>query len=225
MLRKIIIVTVVFVILLGFCLISNSMNTVFNVKAEEKVVLYSANNMIIRVNHDEVGFYLKMGWYDIPVQTLWHKDGYSSIIAQSEIYDYLNTGEWFTCKPDIPEPQQITVDTNDQILLAKVIYAEATEQPALRYTDRCYVGAVVMNRLRMGYWGSTLKQVIYARGQYACVGTHKFNSNPPQECLDIAKALLLGERFGVPDNVIFQAQFRQGSGLWKKVGVHYYCYR
>ena len=222
MLRKIIIVTVVFVILLGFCLISDnskviSMNTT-QVKAEEdKVVLYAVDGRTLEVFASEVATYLKLDWYEVPVTILWDRFSNTSIIAQSEVEDYLASGAWFT------EPPQ--VNYNDQLLLAKVIYAEATESPSLRYTDRSYVGAVVMNRLRSGAWGTTLRQVIYAPRQYACVGNGKFNSNPPQECLDIAKALLLGERFGVPDNVIFQAQFRQGSGLWKKVGVHYYCYR
>ena len=82
-----------------------------------------------------------------------------------------------------------------------------------------------MNRLRSGCYGNQLSSVVYARNQYACIYNYKFKQTPPQECIEIAKYLLNGETYGVPSNVIYQAQFRQGSGLWKKVGVHYYCYR
>ena len=120
------------------------------------------------------------------------------------------------------EPRE--VNYNDMVLIAKVIYAEATQNPNLRLTDRRYVGAVIMNRVRHPKFPNTVSGVIYAKGQYACVGNRWFNQNPPQECLDIAKQVLLGETFGVPSNVVFQAQFTQGRGVWKKVGVHYYCY-
>ena len=67
MLRKIIIVTVVFVILLGFCLISDnskviSMNTT-QVKAEEdKVVLYAVDGRTLEVFSSEVTTYLDLDW-------------------------------------------------------------------------------------------------------------------------------------------------------------------
>ena len=115
------------------------------------------------------------------------------------------------------------MNTNDVNLLARLIYAEAAANNIL---DKQYVGAVVMNRLRSGLWGNTLKSVIYAKGQYACTWQgKKFNSTPPEDCISIAQALLQGETYGVPKNVIFQAQFKQGSGVWKKVGSHYYCYK
>ena len=222
MLRKIIIVTVVFIVLLGMCLFSNNTETLMNtnkVQAEEEhlIEVYAANGRTLKISIYELSAYLKVGWYEVPVQNLWHRTNYYSVIAKSEVDLYLQSGEWYESIP--------AVNYSDQLLLAKTIYAEATENPSLRYQDRTYVGAVVMNRLRSGYWGNSLRNVIYAPGQYACVGTKKFNSTPPQECMDIARALLLGERYGVPDNVIFQAQFIQGRGVWKKVGVHYYCYK
>ena len=209
------------VLIIVLCLLSSSIDVAsgtIEVKAEEEqlVELYSLDGRIESFKISEVEAQCAVGWYETPVVQLWNIDGSSSIIRQDEMQSYLDTGRWFTELPQVNE--------EDMILLARVIHAEATENSSLRLQDRQYVGAVVMNRLRTGHWGNTLRSVIYAPGQYACVGNKKFNSYPPQECLDIAKQLLLGETYGVPSNVIFQAQFTQGTGIWKQVGVHYYCF-
>lgn len=179
-------------------------NVIYNIK-QERIVVYE----------DELDFYLNNGWYLQPVIYIYNSLGTKFIIYQYELQDYLNQG--FTEKPP-------AVNQSDMILLARVIYAEASENPSIRLIDRQYVGAVVMNRVRSPRFPNSVSGVIYATNQYACVGNSKFNSYPPQECIDIAKQLLLGETFGVPSNVVFQAQFSQGSGLWKQIGVHYYCY-
>lgn len=184
---------------------------------EKKITMYAPDNRTAEIPESKAEAYYKVGWYYEPVTYMWHLDGEKFVVFKKDVKHNLSTGYWFSKAPIVNEA--------DMILLAKVIYAEATENPSLRLQDRQYVGSVVMNRLRSGYWGSSLSNVVYAKGQYACVGNYKFNSYPPKECLDIAKQLLLGVSFGVPSNVIFQAQFLQGSGLWKKVGVHYYCYR
>ena len=209
------------VLIIVLCLLSSSIDVLSNkveAKAEEEVYinLYALDGRVQAYKESEVEAQCTVGWYKKPVQLLWNINGESSIIYQDEVQAYLDTRRWFT------EPPQVNYE--DMVLLARVINAEATEQPNLRVQDRQYVGAVVMNRLRSGHWGNKLSNVIYASGQYACVGNKKFNSYPPQECLDIAKQLLLGETFGVPSNVIFQAQFKQGYGIWQQVGVHYYCF-
>lgn len=117
----------------------------------------------------------------------------------------------------------IIYEIDDVTLLAKLIYAEADPNST---EDNQYVAAVVANRVDYGYWGDTVKDVIYAPGQYSCTwnGSKKFASDPPEYCMEIAQAVLNGERYGVPASVIFQAGFMQGSGLWKKIGNTYYCH-
>ena len=210
------------IILIVCCIICNNVNTngcqaSESTTTEECVTMYAADGRTIPILKSEVEAYLKVGWYLEPVTYLWFVDESRYVVKVAEVEYLLSTGNWFLEKP--------MVNQEDMLLLARVIHAEATENPNLRTIDRQYVGSVVMNRLKSGYWGDKLANVVYARGQYACVGNKKFNSYPPQECLDIAKQLLLGISFGVPENVIYQAQFRQGSGVWKVIGVHYYCYR
>ena len=178
------------------------------------MLVYSLKQEQISIYKEQFEEYHKVGWYSEPVCKLFNPAGGSEIVAESKLEEYKQRG--------FKEP--LPVNENDVVLLARVIHAEATQQPNLRVMDRQYVGAVVMNRVRHPQFPNTLQGVIYARNQYACVGNYWFNQYPPQECLDIARQLLEGETFGVPSNVVFQAQFRQGKGLWKQVGVHYYCY-
>lgn len=217
---KTIIAIALTMLLIVCCILCNSIDVKSNneLKAEENyVTVYAPDERTLEVPENEVQNYYNVGWYPNPVIYVWYLDEYQDVIYKKDLDAYLNTGYWFLSKPE--------VNYNDVTLLAKVIYAEATENPSLRIKDRQYVGSVVINRLKSGHWGNNLNNVVYAPRQYACVGTPKFNSNPPKECLDIAKQLLLGVDFGVPSNVIFQAQFTQGSGIWQVVGVHYYCYK
>ena len=216
---KTIIAIALTMLLIVCCILCNSIDVKSEIKAEEDkyITVYAPNDKELQVPENEVNAYLNVGWYLEPVVYVWHLDEYQDVIYKKDLEKYLNTGYWFLNKP--------SVNYNDMLLLAKVIYAEATENPSLRLMDRQYVGSVVINRLKSGHWGNELSNVVYAPRQYACVGSPKFNSNPPKECLDIAKQLLMGIDFGVPSNVIFQAQFTQGSGVWKVVGVHYYCYK
>lgn len=110
--------------------------------------------------------------------------------------------------------------SSDLVLLSKVIYAECEYG---NIEDALLVGNVVLNRVANGTMGNTIKSVIYRKGQYPSIYSTKFKSEPPEWAINCAKRLLNGERF-CPSNVIWQSQSRQGDGLWKKVGVHYYCY-
>lgn len=110
----------------------------------------------------------------------------------------------------------------DLDLLSRVIYAEAASNS---YEDKQLVGTVVMNRVAATTFPNTIRDVIYAGNgsQYSCILGNKFHGTPDPDSVDIAKRLLSGERY-CPRNVVFQAQFLQGNGLYKQVGVHYYCY-
>ena len=112
------------------------------------------------------------------------------------------------------------VNDSNVMLLARLLNAEGASG---NLEDYQLVGTVVMNRIAASTFPNTLQGVIYQSGQYTCVGNRKFNSTPPQMCIDVAIQLLSGERYA-PANVVFQAQFKQGSGVYKQVGVHYYCY-
>jgi len=127
---------------------------------------------------------------------------------------------------------RLSPSEEDVDLLARLIWSEADKSST---EDMRHVGVVVMNRIayaknnNYSSWGgksATLKSVIYASGQYAVTfgNNPTINNKAGAEAKEIAKEILSGERYGIPESVIYQAQFKQGSGVYKQIGVHYYCY-
>ena len=179
-----------------------------------KTIMYAADGRTMEVTEDEVNIYLNLNWYLEPMTIVYGRYEEQRVIKQADVQGYIDTHYWTS----EPQPKVIYAEV---VLLAKIINAEAAANSDI---DKQYVGRVVINRINNGYWGNTLSKVIYAKGQYGCLRGNKFKQNPPDDCLEIAYQCLRGTTYGVPNNVIFQAQFKQGKGLWKKVGVHYYCY-
>lgn len=104
-------------------------------------------------------------------------------------------------------------------LLAQVIYHEnyCNGEEAMYLT-----GSVVINRIRSESFPDTVERVLYERGQYST--THKFYTvEIPDICYKIALRLL---KFGthIPESVVFQAMFPQGSGIYKRINTDFFCY-
>lgn len=116
----------------------------------------------------------------------------------------------------------------DLFLLAKIIYAEAGSA-WLSDEWKMAVGEVVLNRVASSEFPNTVKAVIYQRGQYYGSSSSYFNRLlPDRRCVLLAKRLLEGERHLEP-SVVFQANFRQGSGVYaayydKTLGWTYFCF-
>lgn len=107
-------------------------------------------------------------------------------------------------------------------LMCRVVNAEAG------LTDRAYVMNVLDNRrLHPGYDQTTLEGVVFASGQYECTWTGGINKTPSEAVKKEVEDYLRGRiETGMPENVTYQAQFRQGSRVWKYVpeSKHYFCY-
>ena len=190
---------------------------------EPVTIMYAPDSRTLIVKKLEVEAYKNVGWYEEPVITMYASDGRTLVVKQTEIEVYQKVN-WFLTEE---EAKLSAINKNELELLARIIHAEAADN---NYTDRCYVGMVVMNRKNSGIWGNSIQSVISAPGQYSAYKNYKFNSSIPTECYEIAKQIMLGETFGVPYNVIYQSGGAQGKGVWKIVyntaGYynHYYCY-
>lgn len=112
-------------------------------------------------------------------------------------------------------------------LLAEVIYWENW------HTDKdkraAYLtGAVVMNRVnRDDSWlhlngEKTVKGVVYAKGQYTTT-KYFFTKELPQECYDMARDIWENGTPDVPENVIFQATFKQGE-KFDVINGEWFCF-
>ncbi len=116
----------------------------------------------------------------------------------------------------------------DLKLLSKIIYAEA----GCEWLDeewKMHVGEVVLNRVESPEFPDTIKEVLEQPGQYYGKNSSYFNSLVPSEaCVRAALRLLNGERLLEPA-VVFQANFKQGSGVHtarydEQLGWSYFCF-
>lgn len=92
-----------------------------------------------------------------------------------------------------------------------------------------YTGSVVLNRMKHEWYPDTLYDVIYDSGQYSPTWTGSIHNTPDERTIANAKKLL-EEGSILPDNVIFQAGFKQGDGVYyqyydETLGTTtYFCY-
>lgn len=117
---------------------------------------------------------------------------------------------------------------DDLLLLSKIVHAEAGSN-WLTEEHRQLVASVVINRVNSPEFPNTIYNVIYQKGQYAPVGTSYFkNLIPSARAANSALRVLVNGSIA-PSDVVFQANFKQGGGVYKaikdsKLGTTYFCY-
>lgn len=107
-------------------------------------------------------------------------------------------------------------------ILARIVWCEAGSD-WLSDEHQQAIASVVINRKNDSRFPNTIKGVIYQQGQYACVSNGMINQTPNQRAYDNAK-YVLENGITIPDNVVWQAQLRQGRGTYKYIQGHYFCY-
>ena len=110
----------------------------------------------------------------------------------------------------------------DVMILAQIIN---TECGAAYLSDELsfYVGSVVLNRVMSDRFPNTIKEVAYAPGQYSPVGSARWYTEPNERSYEIATELL--EQGSVlPPDVVWQANFTQGKGVYIYQEGMYFCY-
>lgn len=119
-------------------------------------------------------------------------------------------------------------------LLAAVIYHEAgSDECSDRHQQ--LVGQVVVNRMNSDEFPNTIYDVITQVKPNIQYSTYKNVVRDagnrgiiPQRCYDNALTVLNGE-VECPDNIVWQANFKQGSGVYEEIhtsySVSYFCYR
>ena len=126
-------------------------------------------------------------------------------------------------KQNKKKKQKKNVVSNKDILsLARIIQAENgghEDDEALVLT-----GIVVLKRVKSKNYPDTIMGVISQKGQYSTYADGKFWNEPSKRSMRIAKKLLSTDiADDYPDNLVFQAEFRQGRSVYKKLGYEYFC--
>ena len=121
------------------------------------------------------------------------------------------------------------VEFEELWLLSKIIYAEAGSV-WLPMDWKMAVGEVVLNRVASPEFPDTMREVLEQPGQYYGRGNPYFNNlRPLPESVEAARRLLEGERVLGEPGVVFQSNFRQGSGVFlelrdAQLGSTYLCW-
>lgn len=117
---------------------------------------------------------------------------------------------------------------DDLFLLSKVVDAEAGSS-WLSDEHRLLVASVVINRVNSPEFPNTIYEVVYQDGQYAPVRKEWFDDILPSRDSVMAAYRILTEGSIAPSDVVYQANFQQGSGTYNsiydsKLGTTYFCY-
>ena len=84
------------------------------------------------------------------------------------------------------------------------------------------VGSVVLNRVASDDFPDTIPDVVFQRGQYSCTWDGNYDREPTERNWEVAR-YLLENGTQIPENVGFQAQFKQGP-IWKRIDNQIFCY-
>lgn len=120
------------------------------------------------------------------------------------------------------QPTPPEADPDDVMELARIIYAEAGSTHIPTWVKE-YVGSVVLNRVASPEFPDSVEEVIYQSGQYSPTFDleHYLSISPSEECVAIAEDLLVsGSK--LPSEVVFQANFKQGSEVYAVYEDPYY---
>ena len=127
---------------------------------------------------------------------------------------------------EIVEP--ISYSEDDLYWLALCISVEAGASWASD-EHQLMVGNVVLNRVASDLFPDTIYDVLHQPGQYPWVNYNISNFTITDRAIENARRLLNGERY-CPENVVFQAEFKQGNGVYLSIydsvlnNTTYFCY-
>lgn len=115
-------------------------------------------------------------------------------------------------------------------IVSKLLCREAGATWASDEHQRLVV-SVIVNRVKSPLFPNTIKGVIYQPGQYAPAGSGYIeNARPDKRTIANAKYVLDNGSI-CPSNVLYQANFKQGSGVYKAIydeilgTTTYFCYQ
>lgn len=131
--------------------------------------------------------------------------------------------------PMIPEKETKSYTEAELEMMALVIYQEAGSDSCSDET-RIMVGNVVMNRVADSRFPNTIEEVLLQKAQYGrlhwtgLVWADRAEHEPEavERAYRCAERVLNGEKL-LPDDCVWQAEFRQGSEVVAESAGFYFC--
>lgn len=117
---------------------------------------------------------------------------------------------------------EFMIDEKNLDILARII---ETEVGAPYLDDRLSyeVGSVFLNRVKSDRFPDTFYEVAHQQGQYANAGSAVWYNEPSDRSKQIAQELL-EHGSCLPAEVVWQANFKQGKGVYLYHSGIYFCY-
>lgn len=110
--------------------------------------------------------------------------------------------------------------------LSRIIQHEAGASYCSDYT-RYLVGVVVLKRVKSSLFPDSVKGVLLQDGPRQYMSDYEFSLvRPSKKCKQISRKLLKGGFKGIsayPDNLVYHANFVQGSGIYRVSNGVYFC--
>ena len=160
--------------------------------------------------------------------------GFSQGFSESDILCGYS-GAWIYDKDDMPEepfiykeeevPQReirypgLTLTMDDLDLLAKVVWVEAQGES---FEGQQAVAEVVLNRLSSENFPNTMRDVIYAEGQFRSAA-YLEDATPWQVQYEAIESALYGP-YVLPMDVMYFARQPANYNVWGTIGGHVFCY-
>lgn len=151
----------------------------------------------------------------------------------TEVTSEITTTEVATTVPETTTEPEPAYTEDELFCMAATIYNEAGSNSCSDDTRRL-VGYVVLNRVNDSRFPDTIRGVLEQKGQYGnfyWTGV-KFadrHTNPNEQvavdrAYRIAKEVLETEDIPIPDTVVFQAGFTQGTSVYRYQDELYFCH-
>lgn len=118
----------------------------------------------------------------------------------------------------------VSVDPDELYMLSHLLHGECGSDSC---PDEMQIatGSVLLNRIESEYFPNTMKECIFQAHQYSCTrDCGGYWQEPAERTIENAR-WLLENGSQLPSNVIFQSQYKQGDGVYQKIGNQYYCYK
>lgn len=195
--------------------VPNNYKTMLN-KVDDTFIKFTTDNLNVRTapsTDADIVYTVPIG---TPLDVLLIADDWALILDNNNNFYFVHADYLSDTAPEIKKYSE-----EDLYVLSHVLAGEMMGQS---WEDNIYTGSVVLNRLNSPKWkGNTIKQVVFAKGQYACTWDGNYYRTPDETNMAAAKYLL---EYGsqIPSNVVFQSGGKQGKGVWKRTKAATYCY-
>ena len=118
------------------------------------------------------------------------------------------------------------INETDREILIKLVYLEARGE---NYEGKKAVASIVLNRVESGYWGDTISDVVFAKGQFSPASKiHSLeilDNKTWNECIDAVDEVLLNGNIFPKYVLYFRADYYfSWAKQYTRIDNHYFSY-